>query len=145
MNIIKRDTLPIYKDFEHFLDSFLGRKMDDASFVEASTWAPAVDIREEKDCFLVTADLPGVSKENIKISLEHNVLTLRGERHLEKTANEKGYTRKERMHGEFYRRFSLPESVDEHQISAQYVHGVLSITLPKKNISTQKSINITVE
>ena len=145
MNIIKRDYFPVYKELGSHIENMLGRQLEDASFVDTSTWAPAVDIKEEKDRFLVLADIPGVSKENINISLENNVLTLRGERYFENTEQNKDYTRKERVQGQFYRRFSLPKIADDAKISAKYKHGVLEISIPKKEQSVEKKIDIKVE
>ena len=112
---------------------------------EASTWSPLVDIKEEKDCFLVLADIPGVKKEDVSISLEQHILTLKGERHFEKTEHQNGYTRRERAQGQFYRRFSLPQTADDAKITAHYAHGVLEIRIPKREAATEKKIEITVE
>lgn len=144
MAIGKRDYLPIHKDFGTFLENFF-RGSDDSSFVDTGNWAPAVDIKEEKDHFLVIADIPGVKKEDMHISLENNILTLHGERHFEKTENKKGYSRIERSEGQFYRRFSLPPTADDAKISAKYKHGVLEISIPKKQAAVEKRIDVKIE
>jgi len=85
MNTLRR-TLPMYRDMGQLIDDFFNlQKQDDSSCIETSTWSPLVDIKEEKDCFLVIADVPGVKKEDIDISLENHVLTLKGARQFEKT------------------------------------------------------------
>ncbi|VEB37572.1 heat shock protein, Hsp20 family [Legionella sainthelensi] len=145
MSTIRRDYFPVYNEIGSLLDNFFKGQQLDASFVDTSSWAPPVDIKEEKDRFLVLADIPGVNKEDIQISLEHNVLTLRGERHFEKTEKKEGYTRIERSQGQFYRRFSLPQTADDAKISAKYKQGVLEISIPKKQTAVQKKIDITVE
>ncbi|KTD61318.1 heat shock protein, Hsp20 family [Legionella santicrucis] len=145
MSIIRRDYFPVYNEIGSLLDNFFKGQQLDASFVDTSSWAPPVDIKEEKNRFLVLADIPGVNKEDIQISLEHNVLTLRGERHFEKTEKKEGYTRVERSQGQFYRRFSLPQTADDAKISAKYKQGVLEISIPKKQTAVQKKIDITVE
>jgi HSP20 family protein len=145
MNGLRR-TLPMYHEMGSLLDNFFNpQQRDDASFIETSTWSPLVDIKEEKDCFLVLADIPGVKKEEVSISLEQHVLTLKGERHFEKTEHQNGYTRRERAQGQFYRRFSLPQTADDAKITARYAHGVLEIKIPKKEAATEKKIEITVE
>jgi HSP20 family protein len=95
-------------------------------------WAPAVDIREEESRYLLSADIPGVDRENIEITLEDGVLTLKGERRGESETNGKDYRRKERMHGSFMRQFTLPETVDTLNISATVKDGVLDVVIPKQ-------------
>jgi len=130
----------------HLLNDFFNiPKQDVSSYIETSTWSPLVDIKEEKDCFLVIADVPGVKKEDIAISLDQHVLTLKGERQFEKSEQHQGYRRRERAQGEFYRRFSLPQTADDAKITARYAHGVLEIIIPKKEAATEKKIEINVE
>ncbi|MCW8408266.1 Hsp20/alpha crystallin family protein [Legionella sp. PATHC035] len=145
MSIVRRDYFPVYNEIGSLLDNFFRGHQTDSSIVDTSTWAPPVDIKEEKDRFLVLADIPGVNKEDIQISLEHNILTLRGERYFEKTENKDDYTRMERSQGHFYRRFSLPQTADDAKISAKYKQGVLEISIPKKEMAVEKKIDITVE
>ncbi|KTD06542.1 heat shock protein, Hsp20 family [Legionella gratiana] len=144
MNTLRR-TLPMYQEMNSLLENFFNTQRDDASFIETSTWSPLVDIKEEKDRFVVLADIPGVKKEDIDISLEQHVLTLKGERHFEKSEERNGYTRRERAQGQFYRRFSLPQTADDSKITARYAHGVLEISIPKKEAATEKKIAITLE
>ena len=144
MNALRR-TLPMYRDMGHFLGDFFNlQKQEDSSYIETSTWSPLVDIKEEIDCFLVIADIPGVKKEDISISLEQHVLSLKGERQFEKTEQHHGYTRRERTQGQFYRRFSLPQTADDAKITARYTHGVLEIKIPKKEVAAEKKIEISV-
>ncbi len=145
MSIIKKNYYPLQKDLSSILDGFFKGYSEDSSFVDTGTWAPAVDIKEEDNRFLVIADLPGVNKDDIDISLENNVLTLKGERKTEKKEDTKGYSRIERNQGQFYRRFSLPQTADESQIAAKYQHGVLEISIPKKELSQQKRIEISTD
>ncbi|HHT0593841.1 TPA: Hsp20/alpha crystallin family protein [Legionella anisa] len=144
MNTLRR-TLPMYQEMNSLLENFFNPQRDDASFIETSTWSPLVDIKEEKDRFVVLADIPGVKKEDIDISLEQHVLTLKGERHFEKSEERNGYTRRERTQGQFYRRFSLPQTADDSKITARYTHGVLEISIPKKEAAAEKKIAITLE
>lgn len=145
MNTLRR-SMPMYRDMGQLFDDFFNlQKQDDSSYIETGTWSPLVDIKEEKDCFLVIADVPGVKKEDIDISLENHVLTLKGERQFEKTEQHQGYTRRERTQGQFYRRFSLPQTADDAKITARYTHGVLEIRIPKREAATEKKIEISVE
>ena len=97
----------------------------------ACDWVPAVDVREESDRFVVHADLPGVDPRDIEITMEAGVLTVRGERKTEATVNKDGYRRVERSAGHFYRRFSLPDTVDSEGVKASGNNGVLEIAIPK--------------
>ncbi|MCB1936819.1 MAG: Hsp20/alpha crystallin family protein [Nitrosomonas sp.] len=117
------------------------------SAAEGSTataeWAPAVDIKEENDKFVIHADIPGVKPEDIDISMENGVLTIRGEKKTEAETEKEGYKRVERTYGSFYRRFSLPDTADSDAISAVSKHGVLELTIPKKDVVKPKKISVT--
>src|SRR5499433_2972061 len=97
-----------------------------------TTWSPAVDIYETEGEIVVKAELPGVDRKDITLHRENNVLTLKGERRFEKETKEENYHRIERAYGGFSRAFSIPATVDEEKIHADYREGVLKIVLPKK-------------
>ena len=94
-------------------------------------WIPTVDIHEEPEKFVVRADLPGVDTKDISITAENRVLTLRGQRTFERSENQKGFERLERVEGSFLRRFTLPDNVQDDQIKARHINGVLEVTIPK--------------
>ncbi len=144
MTLIKRDYFPVAKDLNQFLDGFL-KGQTDSSFIDTGTWAPAVDIKEEKNQFIVTADIPGVDISKINVSLENSILTIQGHREFEKTENKDEYSRIERVQGQFYRRFSLPQSADEAKIDASYKNGVLQVIIPKKETSKGMRIEVRSE
>ena len=96
-----------------------------------SSWQPAVDIKEEENCFLIVADVPGVDPKDIEITMENGMLTVKGERHSKTEDSNKNYKRTERTSGVFYRRFSLPDTADGEHIEAKGSNGVLEITIPK--------------
>jgi HSP20 family protein len=96
-----------------------------------ATWAPAVDIHEEAQRFLVRADLPGVKPADIEITADKGVLTLRGARAIEERDTDGSYSRVERVSGKFVRTFKLPENVQADAITAQFKDGVLELTIPK--------------
>jgi HSP20 family protein len=95
------------------------------------SWIPSVDVQEESDKFVVRADLPGVDPKDISITADNRILTLRGERRIERNTNQKGFERLERATGAFLRRFTLPINVQDDQIKARHVNGVLEVTIPK--------------
>ena len=115
---------------------------EDNSNVVTSHWRPAVDIKEEEDRFVIYADLPGVDPDDIEITMEQGVLTLKGERSKETKEEHEGYKRVERVNGSFYRRFSLPDIADTERIEAKGKNGVLEITLPKQEKAKPKRITV---
>jgi HSP20 family protein len=102
----------------------------------------AVDIREEDDAFYVDAEVPGLAAADVKVDIEKNVLTLSGERKVEKEETEGTFRRVERQYGSFTRSFTLPETVDTENISADLKEGVLALRLPKKDAPTPRSISV---
>ncbi|SDH38095.1 Hsp20/alpha crystallin family protein [Nitrosomonas sp. Nm132] len=106
-------------------------------------WVPAVDIKEASDKFVLHADLPGVKPEEIDISMENGVLTIKGEKKTEAKTEKEGYKRVERTYGSFYRRFSLPDTANPDAISAVSKHGVLEIVIPKRESVQPKKISVT--
>jgi HSP20 family protein len=111
---------------------------------ERGTWAPAVDIHETGDGFVVRADLPGVKKDDIQIDLKDNTLTLKGEKKFEEKVSKDNYIRVERSYGSFVRSFALPQNVDVEKIKASYKDGVLELTLPKKEEAKPKQIRVEI-
>jgi HSP20 family protein len=123
-----------------FDTSFPGRADNSA----LTTWAPAVDIYETENELVVKADLPEVSEKDLDVRIENNTLTIRGERKFEKKVAEENYLRVERTYGSFSRSFSLPNSVNNEAIKADYKNGVLTVELPKRAESKPKQVKVTV-
>ena len=115
---------------------------EDASSVATSSWTPAVDIEEQTDKFVITADVPGVSPDDIEVTMDNGILTIKGERNEEKSVEQKGFRRVERVKGSFYRRFSLPDSANPEGISAHGKNGVLEITIPKGEKAKARRITV---
>lgn len=120
----------------------LQRMMGEGSSVVTSDWAPVVDIKEETDKFVLHADLPGVERDAIDITMADGVLTIRGERRLEEEGENGQYKRIERAHGTFYRRFSLPDTADPEGITARCNNGVLEVVIPKREQVRPRRIEV---
>lgn len=108
-------------------------------------WIPPVDIYETPEKVVIEAEVPGVEKDNIKIEYSNGVLTIKGERKLEKEVKEEDYHRLERAYGSFQRSFSIPSTIDPDKINATYKNGVLKIELPKQEKAKPKEIKIEVK
>ncbi len=146
MKLVPRDPFFNYFPNAKDLNRFFNMGFDDEdSTIATSSWTPAVDIAENDDHFLIEADVPGVDPKDIEVSMENGVLTLRGERESEVKEEKEGYSRVERSHGSFYRRFSLPETADSEHITAKSDKGVLRITVGKKETAKPKKITVDVQ
>ena len=109
-----------------------------------SGWTPALDIHEDKDNFIVRAELPGMKREDIDVSLHDGALSISGERKLEQKFEEAEVYRTERFFGKFQRTVALPAAVAADKVKAQYKDGVLTITLPKTDEAKPKQISVNV-
>ena len=133
----------LHDDVNRVFQSRLGNlEQADGSSAATSHWTPAVDIEEQTDRFVITADVPGVAPEDIEITMENGVLTIQGERKAEKNVGQNGYRRVERISGSFYRRFSLPDTADGEAITARGQNGVVEITIPKGEKAKARRISI---
>ena len=148
MAIVRQDPWSTFDRFNRELNAFLHNRpnsednnQDDSSVV-TSRWIPAVDIKEDAENFVLVADIPGVDPKDIEITMNQSVLTIKGERNSEKRSEGNGFTRLERASGLFYRRFSLPDSADDTRISAKGEHGVLTLTIPKKEKAQPRRIAV---
>jgi len=110
-----------------------------------SAWAPVVDIEETEKNYEIRAELPGLTKDKVKVTLEGGVLTLSGERDLERKVEGKTFHRVERSHGTFSRSFTLPEDVDPESVVANFKDGLLDIQVAKREEVLPKSIEVRVE
>jgi len=107
-------------------------------------WSPLVDIAEDEKGYLIKAELPDMKKEDVRLTVENDVLVISGERKLEKEEQGKKYHRIERAYGSFARSFSLPDDADGSKVSADYKDGMLHVHLPKSERSKPKAIEIKV-
>ena len=127
--------------FNRLLGSALPRRDRDEE-ISLGAWIPPVDIVEEKDRILMTAELPGFKENEIQIQMEGGVLTLRGERKSEVETEGRTYHRMERSYGQFVRSFTLPNNVDRDRIKANFANGLLQIELPKREEAKPRQIKI---
>ncbi len=119
---------------------------NDSSVSTASPrpWSPQVDIREDEQRFVILADIPGIDPPQIEVSMDKGILSIKGKRERAAGIDNKAgkFSRVERVHGEFHRRFALPETADAEGITASGSHGVLEISIPKKALPTPRRITI---
>ena len=130
MNIARFEPWTFLDLLHRDLDSLAGQRRVTADS-QVTDWAPAVDVMEEKDRFLLRADVPGVAAEDIDVSMDAGVLNLSGERRTEKKSDDSGVQRIERPTGRFFRRFTLPETADADGITARCSNGILEVSIPK--------------
>ena len=113
--------------------------------LESVAWSPVVDIEESAEAYTIRAELPGLSKEKVKVTVENGVLTLSGERDLERRVETKTFHRVERSQGTFTRSFTLPDDVDSESVAANFKDGLLEIQIAKREEALPKSIEVRVE
>ena len=109
-----------------------------------STWTPLVDVYEDTEAYLIKLELPEVNREDVKVNLNDNVLSISGERRFENEEKRDNYHRVERRYGQFYRSFTLPPNVNPEAINAQFKDGVLRVSIPKKEEAKPKQIEVNV-
>lgn len=138
--LVKWNVAPAPSLFSAFEDSFLRNWFDGEDRVV--TYSPQVDLSETKEQFVVRAELPGLKKEEVKVTLKNSVLTLSGEKRDEDKRDAENYHWRESRYGKFERSFRLTDGIDRNNITADYKDGVLTITLPKTKEAQSKEIEI---
>ena len=133
---------PLQDELQQVFERFFGDSDADSSSVVTSQWVPRVDIKEEAERFVILADLPGVDPAQIEVNMDKGVLSIKGERKAELATENERYSRVERAHGVFYRRFALPESANPDGIAATGKNGVLEISIPKRPEASPRRINV---
>lgn len=127
MRIVKFDPVKEFENIQNNFERFFG----DIDLAPFKHFTPSVDVIREKDKLVIEAEMPGVKKDDIKISIKDNVLTIEGEKKFADEKKEKDYYRSERSYGAFKRSFSLPEDVDVENVIAKYEDGILSLSMNK--------------
>ncbi len=125
-----------------FRDSYSGADRDES--LTTSSFAPAVDVYEDEHKVTLKIEVPGIDEKDIDVRVENNTLTVQGERKIEREEKEENYRRVERQYGSFTRTFTLPQTVDTENVSANYDKGVLNVTLPKRAEAKPKQIKVNV-
>ena len=133
----RRNLVPLPREIDRFFSNF-GMDMDSSDTV----WSPSVDISETEKSYEVIAEIPGMDKKDIKISVQENVLLLSGEKKKEEEKEGHNYHRIERSYGKFERSFKLPTDVKADEIKAKYKDGVLSVEIPKAEEVKPKEITV---
>ncbi len=137
MNVVRYEPWGLLRRFHDDVNQLFGESRfgsvaeGDRSNIVTSTWTPAVDIKEQDEGFVLKADIPGVDPNDIEVTMDNGVLTVKGERKHEVQEDASGYKRVERSYGTFYRRFSLPDSADAERVTATGKDGVLEVFIPK--------------
>lgn len=135
-NYVTRDP------FFRLVDSFFNQDLQQGEEVSNRTWMPPVDIQETEEGYRLVAELPGLTKEDINITLENNVLRLSGERKFQKDVNKENYHRIERTYGSFTRAFALPSQVNSEKVQASFENGLLTLLVPKAEQAKPRKISI---
>jgi HSP20 family protein len=136
-----RDLRTLQEEVNRLFSTNLTRAFGDEG-IGRGAWAPSVDIYENKDQIVLEAELPGMKQDDFDLSIENNVITLRGERKFEKTDEGDNYHRVERSYGSFTRSFTLPQTVSAEGAIAEYNNGVLRVTLPKREETKARRIQV---
>lgn len=143
MSITRYEPWALHRELLNEFSRHLDRSTADASSAATADWAPAVDIEEYADKFVIHADVPGIDPATIEVTLEKGVLTLAGSRAA--AVDQAGIERKrsERASGRFLRRFVLPDTADSDSVSANGKHGVLQVVIPKRAQAQPRKITVT--
>jgi HSP20 family protein len=121
------------------------RGLDQLGALGGASWAPQVEVLERDNELMIRADLPGMTKDDVKVEIGDNAVVIRGERKSEREENEKGYYRSERSYGSFYRRIPLPRGVNIEEANADFRKGVLEITMPATHRAEEKRQQIEIK
>lgn len=139
-----RDLRTLQEEVNRLFTNNLAPSFGDEGIARGA-WSPNVDIYENTEQIVLEAELPGMNREDFDLTIENNVITLRGERHFEKKDEADTYHRVERSYGAFARSFTLPQTVSGDGATAEYKNGVLRVTLPKREEAKARRIEVTGE
>jgi len=147
MNLMKWDPFRELEEVSNRLNRVFGRplaRMEPNEMMTMADWTPSADISETDTAYLIKAEIPGVNKEDVKVTIENGMLTIQGERKMEKEEKDKKFHRIERSYGSFMRSFRVPDDADESAVKAEFKDGVLNVTLTKSAKAKPKAINVSV-
>lgn len=144
MALVKWEPFRELEDIQSRLNRLFGSGGATEHDLSFSNWSPAIDVQETDKEYLIKADLPEVKNEDVKVTLADGVLTVEGERKLEKEDKNKRFHKIERAYGKFVRRFVLPTEVEVDKVQAEFKDGVLNVHLPKSAKATPQTIQVKV-
>ena len=145
MTLVKWTPRPmtVFNEVDNMINSVFNRDWN-LEPIQSTKWNPAVDVKETDHSFLISADIPGLTKKDINIEVSDDVLSITGDRTEDKVEDSDLYHYRERSRGTFTRSFHLPESVDEKKISANFKDGILKIEIPKQETTVSKARTIKI-
>ena len=148
MNLVKWDPFRELEDVSNRLNRIFGQSLarseSGQNMLAVADWAPSVDISETDSEYLIKGEIPGVKKEDVKVTIQDGMLTIQGERRQEKEEKGKKFHRIECSYGSFARSFRVPSDADESSVKAEFKDGMLNVTLAKSEKAKPKSINVSV-
>lgn len=148
MNLVKWDPFRELEDVSNRLNRIFGQSLarseSGQNMLAVADWAPSVDISETDSAYLIKGEIPGVKKEDVKVTIQDGMLTIQGERRQEKEEKSKKFHRIECSYGSFARSFRVPSDADENSVKAEFKDGMLNVTLAKSEKAKPKSINVSV-
>ncbi|PJA96706.1 MAG: heat-shock protein [Ignavibacteriales bacterium CG_4_9_14_3_um_filter_34_10] len=139
---VEKQFSRMFSDFEKRFGFKNGFEPESES--ENAVWSPLTDIYEDNDNFKLKLDLPGIAKDEVKITFSNNQISISGERKQEPESENHKYHRVERSYGKFYRSFDLPKEVDQEKISADFKNGQLTVNIPKLELAKPRQIEVKV-
>ncbi len=138
----RRELFGLHNNINRMFDNFISPTVRSDEALSVWGWNPVVDIYENEENIIITAELPGVDKKDMTVDVKGRVLTFKGERSTDNEVKEDNYYRQERCYGKFERCFTLPVEIDPEKIKADYKDGVLKIDIPKAEESKPKQVSI---
>ena len=148
MNLIKWDPFRELEDVSNRLNRIFGQPLartePDNEMLAVADWAPSVDISETDSAYLIKGEIPGVKKEDVKVTVQDGMLTIQGERKQEKEEKGRKFHRVECSYGSFMRSFRVPDDADESKVKAEFKDGMLNVMLPKAAKAKPKAVNVPV-
>jgi HSP20 family protein len=140
-----RDFMTVQDEMNRMFDRFFSREpWEGDESMSTAEWSPTVDISENKDEYFVSAELPGMKKEDVQITYANNVLRIEGERRKEEEKQDTNYHRVERLYGKFCRTFQVPTQIQADKIAADFKNGILTVHLPKAEEAKPKEVQIKI-
>jgi len=148
MNLVKWDPFRELEDVSDRLNRLFGRSSTrgepSRELLTMADWSPSADVSETDSAYLIKAEIPGVNKEDVKVFVQDGMLTMQGERKMEKEEKGKKFHRIERSYGKFVRSFRMPDDADEATVKAEFKDGLLNVTLAKSAKAKTKAVNVAV-